>query len=311
MCKDDSKSNGNTAALSSKQSSRLMLSLKSFSSKDGGAPNLASCVITGAAIIAFLTTMELSTRQFLMSYQTAHPILENETNRNILARHVAVDVLACAIVFCMGWTSRHLCQGVTDAVFFGKTSAMPDAGHEQRLFTYHPAGFRVSLFFFAYQIKNLYDTIAWNDGPEFIFHHIFSLITAWGAMVPGCGHIYTIFFFGMCEISTGVLCLLANFDDEHGVPGLGEAFPIFKVVLGGIFSVLFILCRCILWPVFSRFFVGDCLLALKGNDERTKPRRIWLQFFLVSLSGLSILQIAWLGQIVIIGKEELGKAGLI
>jgi hypothetical protein len=285
--------------------------LGSFSSSDGTPPSLASCVITGVAIIAFLFTMELGARQLLVSFQEAHPILEDETNRNILARHVAVDVLSCVIVFLMGWGSRHLCQGVTDAVFFGKPQAMPAAGHEQRLFTYHAAGFRVALFFFSYQIKNLYDTIAWKDGPEFIFHHIFSLITAWGSMVPGCGHFYAIFFFGMCEISTGILCLLANFDDEHGVPGLGDAFPLVKVVLGGIFAVLFILCRCILWPVFSRYFVHDCLLALRGNDVRTKPRRMWLRFFLVSLTGLSILQIAWLGQIFIVAKEELGKVGLI
>jgi hypothetical protein len=302
MCKNDS---------ASKQPPRLMVSLDSFSGKDGGPPSFASCAITSLAIIAFLTTMEMSMRHLLVSYQASHPILENETNRNILARHVAVDVLACAIVFGMGWSSRHLCAGVTDAVFFGKPNAMPDAGHETRLFTYHPAGFRVSLFFFAYQIKNLYDTIAWNDGPEFIFHHCFSILTAYGAMVPGCGHVYTIFFFGMCEISTGVLCLLANFDDEHGVPGLGAAFPTAKVVLGGVFAVLFIVCRVVLWPVFSRYFAGDCLLALKGDDERTKPRRVWLRFFLVSLTGLSILQIAWLGEIFRHGKEELVKAGLM
>jgi hypothetical protein len=302
MCKNDSKTNG---------APKLMLSLDSFHSEDGKPPSFASCAVTCAAIVAFLTAVEMGMRMLLENFQDSHPILENETNRHILARHVGVDVLACGIVFIMGWWSRHLCAGVTDVVFFGKPNAMPDAGHPARLFTYHAGGFRVALWFFAYQVKNLHDTIVWHDGPEFIFHHIFSLITAWGSMTPGCGHVYTVFFFGMCEVSTGILCLLANFDDEHGVPGLGEAFPLVKVVLGGVFTVSFILCRCILWPVFSRYFVGDCLLALKGNDERAKPRRMWMQFFLVSLTGLSVLQICWLGEIFGHAKVELTKAGFL
>jgi hypothetical protein len=301
MCKADS----------AKQPLRLMLSLDSFSSQDGGPPGLSSCIVTGVAIVAFLTAIEMVFRHFFDSIQDYHPILENETNRLILARHVGVDCTSCAIVFLMGWWSRHICKPVLEAAFFGKPESMPAAGHEARLFTYHEAGFRVALFFFSYQVKNLYDTIVWNDGPEFIFHHIFSLFTAYGSMVPGCGHFYALFFFGMCEISTGVLCLLANFDDEHGVPGLGDAFPVFKVILGAIFVVLFILCRCILWPVFSRYFVHDCLMALKGNDARAKPRRMWMRFFLVSLTGLSVLQVAWLGEIFMQGKQELAKVGLI
>jgi hypothetical protein len=36
-----------------------------------------------------------------------------------------------------------------------------------------------------------------------------------------------------------------------------------------------------------------------------------MKFFLVSLSGLSVLQIAWLGQIFVQGKQELVKAGFL
>jgi hypothetical protein len=311
MCKADAPSTSNITKTKA-QPTRLLLSLESFSSKHGDPPSFASCLITAAFILAFLTGTEMTFRQFFLHFQDAHPLLEIETNRHILARHIGVDTLSCLIVFATGWWSRHVCRGVIEAAFFGRGSeAMPDAGHEERLYAYHPGGFRVALFFFCYQLKNLYDTIVWQDGPEFIFHHIFSLFTAWGSMVPGCGHYYTLFFFGMCEISTGVLCLLSNFDDDHGVPGLGDAMPMTKVVLGGIFVVLFIVCRCLLWPVFSRYFVNDCFLALKGDDHRTKSRRGWLRFFLVSLTGLSILQIAWLGEIFSQGKQELAKAGLL
>jgi len=284
-------------------------------------PSLSSCLLTGSVIVAVLTLMQVACYEILTALEDAHPILQDKTHRQILARHIGVDAFSCIAVSIFGWSCRHINQDVLRDVYHKtlgrwggnqKTlSTMPAAGHEQRLFTYHPGGFRVALFFFCYQVKNLYDTIVWNDGPEFIFHHIFSLFTAYGAMSPGCGHFYAIFFFGLCEISTGVLCLLANFDDEHGVPGLGDAFPMVKVALGAVFIFLFILCRCILWPIFSYYFSRDVLLALKGSDSRTNERRKWMKFFLVSLTGLSLLQLAWLGQILVVAKEELTSVGLL
>jgi hypothetical protein len=127
-------------------------------------------------------------------------------------------------------------------------------------------------------------------------------------MYPGCGHYYCVFFFGISEISTGVLCLLANLDDEFGVEGLAQAFPKTKMVLGAAFVVLFIICRCILWPLYSYYFAKDVLAALNQKDDaRVRERRYWLKFFLVSLTGLSVLQVAWLGQILVTAKKELDQ----
>jgi len=145
---------------------------------------------------------------------------------------------------------------------------MPAAGHEQCLYTYFLATFRVALLFFAYQVKNMIDTIIWQDGWIFIFHHIFSLLTVWGCMSTGVGLMYAIFFFGMSELSMAILCLLANFDDTFGVPGLAEAFPMTKVVIGALFAMAFIVCHCIVWPIFAYYFVHDVTLALRGNDSR-------------------------------------------
>jgi len=122
---------------------------------------------------------------------------------------------------------------------------------------------------------------------------------------------YTIFFFGLSEISTAVLSILANFDDEFGVPGLGEALPVTKVVCGAAFVVMFILCRCILWPLTSYYFCRDMYHALKSDDPRAVYRRGWLRFFFIALAGLSVLQVAWLGQIFTMGKQELEKAGFL
>jgi hypothetical protein len=135
--------------------------------------------------------------------------------------------------------------------------------------------------------------------------------TAYGAMTPGFGHFYTLFFFGLSELSTAVLCILANFDDVHGVVGMGDHFPLAKVVCGALFVVLFILFRCIIWPIYAYYFVTDVQTALKSEEPRAVARRGWMKFFLFTLLGLTILQIAWLGQIFVLGKAELAKAGFL
>jgi len=316
---DDDYNNGKSKGKKQKPL-RLLMSLESFRCPvyPDTAPSFASCAVTGALIVTVLAGLEILTRLFLEQYgQYWHPLLTDDTNRRILARHVGVDAFSCAVVAWLGWRSRHVNGEILLSIVpkFGASNqsknAPPVAGYEQRLFTYHPDGFRIALFFFMYQIKNLYDTLLWGDGPEFIFHHVFSLITAWGAMTPGCGHCYTIFFMGLSEISTAVLCLLAMFDDEHGVPGLGDAFPLLKVGLGASFAFLFVLCRCILWPVHSYYFGRDILQALKGDDVRAQQRKGWMKFFLVSLTGLSILQVAWLGEIFVTAKAELTKMGFL
>lgn len=236
--------------------------------------------------------------------------MEDEINRFILARHIGVDCLGCLTVAVLGWKARHIAFPMVTATLGGKNT-MPPAGYENRLFTYQPAGFRIALFFFFFQVKNMWDTIMWNDGPEYVFHHVLSLVAGWGGLYPGIGQFYGIFFLGLSEVSTAVLCVLANFDDEHGVKGLGEAFPMTKVIIGGVFVSLFILCRTVMWPVASYYFVRDSRLALKGHSPRAEVSKGWIYMFMVSLSGLSVLQVAWLFQIFIIAKKEFQAIGLI
>lgn len=181
----------------------LLFSLDSYvSSKPGESykhPPLKSCLYTGIAIVLILAALEQIGRFLLASCQHWHPLLDDVTNRQILARHLFVDTFSCGVVATLGWFLRDY------SLYPVLRNTVPLAAFDQRLFTYNPAAFRLSLFFFWYQIKNSIDTVLWNDGPEFIFHHVFSLITAWGAMTPGCGHFYTVFFFGLSEISTAVL----------------------------------------------------------------------------------------------------------
>lgn len=287
---------------------KVMFSIESFS-RHNGVPNATSQVITGSVIIFILLSIEMSLRLFFASIKDFHPVLEDEINRQILARHIGVDAFSCFAVAFLGMKARHIVQDLIDATIGGKRGAMPVA-YEGRIFTYQPEAQRIALYFVAFQLKNTYDTLVWNDGALFVAHHILTLLTTWGAL-QGFGHFYIVFYFGVSEISTGVLCLLANFDDEHGAVGLADAFPMIKIVLGGLFASLFIICRVFMWSTFSYHYCRDVWKVIAGPDPRAKGSLLWFRYTFVSLSLLSVLQVIWLGDIVRIGKEELEKLGML
>ena len=114
----------------------------------------------------------------------------------------------------------------------------------------------------------------------------------------------------MSEFSTAVLCLLANFDDAHGVPGLADAFPTGKVVLGALFAFAFILFRVVMWTFVSYYFINDALKGIKAKDPRTEPAKPWVKVLLGCNVALTVLQVIWLGQIVLVGKEEYDKMNM-
>ena len=155
---------------------------------------------TGSVIVGLLVVVEMTLRQVFTYYQDFHPIFHNATNRNILARHVGVDAFSCFVVAYLGWKARHLMQDIVDSTFLGsnnnsnKSKTTKDGkdkmmgSYEDRMFKYQPEAARICLFFFAYQVKNTYDTIVWNDGPEFIAHHVLTLGTCWTPMVFGGAH---------------------------------------------------------------------------------------------------------------------------
>jgi hypothetical protein len=221
-----------------------------------------------------------------------------------------VDSLSCFICAYFGWRHRQLVVKILKALR-GDPNAMPLSTAESRGFAYQPAPFFFSVFFLSYQIKNLCDTIVWNDGPEYIFHHVLTLAVCWGAIYPSYSMEYAYFFFGLSEVSTGVLCILANFDDAHGVVGLAEAFPLTKVVVGVIFVVLFIICRCILWPIVSYYWVRDARQCLKSKSPLLEGRRFVIKMHGFCLIGLSALQLSWLVLIYFIAVKEFKAIGLL
>ena len=314
MCKPDSSSTTTVPPTQPVRPLRLLLSAKSYQGQNSGqGPDAASAILTGLIFVLFLVTTEQLCLQWLTEHQDMHELLAEELHRRILARHVGVDTLACCICAALGFANMHTYADVWKYYVKGDKNAFVKANYLNRVLAYDPASLRLCLFFTAYQIKNLYDTIIFDDGPVFIFHHVFSAITAYGCMVPKISNYYPFFFVGLSEISTAVLCLLANFDPVHGIPGLGEAFPTVKIVLAALFVVTFLICRVITWPILSYHFQQDIFNTLKHHkdDPRVQERQGWYYFHVVSNASLTLLQWAWLLEIFYTVYKEAVAMGLI
>ena len=279
-----------------------------------GGPTLPSTLLTVTFYVGVLFIVEHATRYIIGTYLIhLDPILEIEVNRHIIARHMAVDFFSLVVCATVAIANRHVCTEIIahffDATINGKTSPllMNKETYEERIFAYHPAAQRLTLFFFTYQVKNMYDTIYWNDGIEFVLHHILAGAAAWGGMYPGCCHFYALFYFGFSEISTAILCLLSNFDPKYGVAGLEDVFPRTKLFLGAMFVTSFIICRLILWPYATYYFARDTMLAIKSNVPRADGRRGYLWVIYCCCVGLSLIQVLFVVMIVQTGKEEIAK----
>lgn len=284
----------------------LLLSLKSYGTKP---PKETAIWCTIFFFLSILCMAEQLLRYAFFSVKDMYPFLEKELDRQILARHIGIDCFSCIVCAILGLQASPIIREFFDHVR-GIKKGMEAETYEKRLFTYHPQAYRLGAFFMAYQIHDLYDALVWDDGAAYVFHHIVSMIPTFLSMYPGCAGFYVIFFVGISEISTAVLCLLANFDEDgHGVQDLGIHLPVTKIVLASTFVVLFITIRSILWPAFSYYFIRDCMQALKEKDDNktVKPRAYAVRVMAACDGGLTVLQIMWLGQIFITLKAEIEK----
>jgi len=274
-------------------------------------PSRLYVAISGLVILGGMMASEMLWRCILENVQHAHPILEQQVNRHILARHLGVDTLSICIIAISGWRARSIVWNVMEEWVYGKRHAVVPADYKNRLFKTHPKVTQIAIFFFWYQVKNSYDTFVWNDGTVYLCHHILAMVSSWAVIGPHFVHYYAVFFLSICETSTIFLCILSNFVD---VPGLSNAFPLTNVVVGTIFATLFILFRCVAWPLFTHHFFEDTKLAFGEMDNTrmmTPERQWWLKFLRFTLTLLSFMQVLFFYQIVMIGSHELARAGLI
>ena len=85
-----------------------------------------------------------------------------------------------------------------------------------RMYDFHPVGLQICALQVAYEVKSLTDVVAYGDGALFFTHHVLATSLALFAFAPYC-QLYGVFFLGISEVSTFILCLLVNFDDERGL----------------------------------------------------------------------------------------------
>lgn len=196
-------------------------------------------------------------------------------------------------MFIIGWKHRT----ILPIAYLGKESL--DDTFDKRLYSYHPSSQNVLVIFTAFQIKNLYDAIVFNDGPEFLAHHIASLFCSIGALFNRVANCYGVFFMGISELSTALVCLLANFDHKHGIVDLDKVFPNIRLFIGVIFIGLFFIFRIIVWSILFFQLFKDSWKALKRNSKKESLSvKILLETFIVCGSGVTILQFVWLRDIV-------------
>jgi hypothetical protein len=276
-------------------------------------PTKSDSLLTIGFIVGVLFVLEHILRYLL---QDAHYLLEDEMNVKKVARHLGVDLVGLSTCAFIGLSNRHIANdlwsGFKQAIGWSKEKAvnnyLPASGYESRFFTYYAPSQHLLLVFAAYQLKNLYDSIIFDDGPEFIFHHVFSGLVAWSGMHPGFAHFYCIFFMGISEISTTILVMLSHFDAKFGIEGLDEAIPTVKVLTAVAFVTSFIICRTLLWPYVTYHFMKDAYASIQSNSTpKADGRRFPIQFTMFALSGVSVLQVLWLGQIFVEAKTEIDK----
>ena len=281
----------------------LLLSLKSYATQ----PPISSTVATMAFYVGALFAIE-NLLKYLLGLEDViglHPILEIEVNRRALSRHLGVDLVSCLVVSYFGISGRHHLKEMRDPFWDRKA---PISSYQSRMLVYIPDTHRLCAAFTAYQIKNFYDSWMWDDGVEFLVHHVLGGLAAWVGMYPGVAHVYGVFFMGISEISTTVLVVLSNFDDKLGVIGLTEALPVARAAIAALFTVTFVVCRIIIWPFLAMYFIQDTQDAMRNFDDKTAKSKLKiLKVECVILVLLTVLQFLWLGQIFVMGNEEIRK----
>ena len=207
-----------------------------------------------------------------------------------------------------GWASVSAALGDVHLALQEKKAGLhfvPQSAFD-RLYVYDSSFQRLSAVMFGFQAKNLVDTVVFRDGAVFVVHHIVTMTVALFALHP-YSHLYGSFFFGVSEISTTVLAVLALFDGEFGVPELERDFPNLRLFIGTVFAISFVLIRCVIWPYLTFFYCKDALEILQHPADVHSP--LLVKVFMGGLIILSVMQVIWLGEICAkVYEEVLGPA---
>jgi hypothetical protein len=154
----------------------------------------------------------------------------------------------------------------------------------------------------GYQVFSLGTSFLWSDvlgGPQMVFHHCAVIILSLLSFYP-FAHYYILFFIGMAEASTFILCCVDVF---RNLEELQKAFPAVNTCLRVTFALSFFFFRWIMWIPASFFFVSDCVELIRTGKQHSN----WtVGIFIPGNIALTILQILW-GKII--GKTLLKVIG--
>jgi len=254
-------------------------------------PSFEAASLAGLVQIAALCLLEAFFVFMLNAVRDMHPVLAEARNRNVLAR-VTFSAIALVFISHQGWVLYRALEW---------ESAVTHATPHARLYVQIPAMHFLITAMVAFQVKNLADTLRWSDGPEFVAHHIVTILVGIVNFEGSCCHLYGIFFFGLSEASTAIIGVLAAFDPALGVPNLDRHFPIAKQLLGAAFVLSFLVIRIAIWPVISWQMCSDCL-AVMADGTAHVPAVLWTNMLM--LGGLTVLQFYWLNEIRLRASEE-------
>ena len=133
--------------------------------------------------------------------------------------------------------------------FAGWSSFVTDGSDAvSRVYRFSSSGVFLARLQVAYEAKNLVDSFVFGDGIVFVFHHIITGFLAFFALHPYL-HIYSSFFFGISEVSTVALCVLACFDESRGLLDskgknlFAQLYPATMKIVGIVFALLFVAIR--------------------------------------------------------------------
>jgi hypothetical protein len=149
------------------------------------------------------------------------------------------------------------------------------------------------VFQMGYTFKTVGDAIVYSDGMISFCHHVATGSVIALAFHPFL-HYHAVFFVGLSEVSTVVLCIMMMFQKDRGVKLLAERYPTLDITIGVLFSVLFVICRIGLWFFYSKYFWEDLLEILISGKAHSDPAVVW---YLIANAALSALQLYWLGEI--------------
>ena len=256
-------------------------------------PSASTVAASSVVLFAALWLFELCARRILDRSFAEHPLLKAPQYRQILARH-AMDTVGLAYIGYMGMSMwREL-----------KYEEIATTAHG-RVYVYLPRFAWTCVCMLAFQVKNLLDTLTYHDGPEFIAHHVVCILVAVGALHGQFLHLYGIFFFGISEVSTALVSLLACFDEQHGIAELGDHFPTCKMAVGSAFAIAFIAIRAVIWPYLAYHVTIDCMAVIAEGSAHSEGI---VYAFLTGLAGLTVLQFYWLAEILRRAPAELRAA---